>query len=61
MGWGKGIGRGRVPPSQAPTGWDGRFLAERCQRSCEGKGEGEEEEQGSSVRITSVFLTFDTK
>ena len=36
-----------MPPSQAPTGWDGRFLAKRCQRSCEGKGEGEGGEQGS--------------
>ena len=36
-----------MPPSQAPTGYDVRFLARRGQRRCGRTGEGEGGEQGS--------------
>ena len=36
-----------MPPSQAPTGWDVRLLAGRCQRWCGGIEGWEEGEQAS--------------
>ena len=41
QGWGYGRewGRGKLPPSQTPTGWGSRFLAGLGKIGCEGRGQ----------------------